>query len=284
MEPLTAEKQRFAEEHIEVVRRFLRSRRLDYDEYWDVVIFGYLDAVSYYVDRISEIEAPFGAIAFKFMKHDYYNYLNYKKAAMRGDTAASLDTGFSGEENEDDDFDGYDLVPAKVNTNPEWMFDYRNMMEQAFAAASPTEARIVRLVLQGYNQEEISAILQIAKNTVNSYSSKFYAKARCIRDGVEYISPQKKYTESHREEVLERNRQRRREHRVEQAAARRERYLSNIEEERRKAREYQRRRRAAMSEEELEAERSRCRERQARKNAEKKAKEAKEAKEEEANG
>ena len=43
--PLTDEEKRLAEENLYMVDRFLRERRLDPGEYYDVVVFGYLEAI-----------------------------------------------------------------------------------------------------------------------------------------------------------------------------------------------------------------------------------------------
>lgn len=43
--PLTPEEQEFAAIHIDLVDTFLRRERLDPNEYYDIVIFGYLEAV-----------------------------------------------------------------------------------------------------------------------------------------------------------------------------------------------------------------------------------------------
>ena len=48
---LTKEEQNFAEENHDIVYAFLRSENLCHDDYYDVVIFGYLQAVQKYLLR-----------------------------------------------------------------------------------------------------------------------------------------------------------------------------------------------------------------------------------------
>ena len=45
LRPMTQEERDFAEQHHDLVIDFLRYRRLPMDEFYDVVIFGYLSAV-----------------------------------------------------------------------------------------------------------------------------------------------------------------------------------------------------------------------------------------------
>ena len=48
LRPMTQEERDFAEQHHNLVIDFLRYRRLPMDEFYDVVIFGYLSAVQQY--------------------------------------------------------------------------------------------------------------------------------------------------------------------------------------------------------------------------------------------
>jgi len=49
LRPMTQEERDFAEQHHNLVIDFLRYRRLPMDEFYDVVIFGYLSAVQQYI-------------------------------------------------------------------------------------------------------------------------------------------------------------------------------------------------------------------------------------------
>ncbi len=53
--PLTVEERQFAEDNHQIVFKYLRSRKLDPDEYYDVVIFRYLLSVK---KMVPETGAP----------------------------------------------------------------------------------------------------------------------------------------------------------------------------------------------------------------------------------
>ena len=72
--PLTAEQSRFAEENHHLVGRYLHSRGLSYDEFYDVVIFGYLNAVRKYTTREDLRQYQFSTIAWWAMKTSVSNY------------------------------------------------------------------------------------------------------------------------------------------------------------------------------------------------------------------
>lgn len=62
--PLTPEEQEFAAIHIDLVDTFLRRERLDPNEYYDIVIFGYLEAVQkQHREPIEEERQNFNALA-----------------------------------------------------------------------------------------------------------------------------------------------------------------------------------------------------------------------------
>ena len=48
LRPFTKEEQQFAEENHDLVYAFLNEKKLSEDEYYDVVVFGYLQAVQFY--------------------------------------------------------------------------------------------------------------------------------------------------------------------------------------------------------------------------------------------
>ena len=67
LRPMTQEERDFAEQHHNLVIDFLRYRRLPMDEFYDVVIFGYLSAVQQYF-RNPPVGVAFEAMAIRAMK------------------------------------------------------------------------------------------------------------------------------------------------------------------------------------------------------------------------
>ena len=79
---LTVLQQQYAEEHIGTVYAFLRHKRLPVDEYYDIVIFGYLSAVQDFDENPELSRYSFTTIAWRRMNSclcDHYTYENRKK-------------------------------------------------------------------------------------------------------------------------------------------------------------------------------------------------------------
>lgn len=72
---LTEEERQFAEKHHEFVMMYLRIRGLSYDEWYDVVIFGYLRAVKTWFKRADLHKYSFKTIAFHSMRSSVSNVL-----------------------------------------------------------------------------------------------------------------------------------------------------------------------------------------------------------------
>ena len=63
--PLTKEQQTFATAHHSLVYKFLNENRLPEDEFYDVVIFGYLKAVRDYFSDLTAQQFTFSTIAIR---------------------------------------------------------------------------------------------------------------------------------------------------------------------------------------------------------------------------
>lgn len=89
MKKLNDKESTFAAENHELVLKFLKGRRLN-DDYFDIVVFGYIKAVIAYVNSQElQLKYPFSQIANRKMKDaliNYYIYLDRKKRA--GEKAA----------------------------------------------------------------------------------------------------------------------------------------------------------------------------------------------------
>ena len=64
---LTPEQQKFAEQNHQVVDCFLSRKRLDAEEFYDIVIFGYLLAVQEYLEKPRLSDYAFSTIAWRNM-------------------------------------------------------------------------------------------------------------------------------------------------------------------------------------------------------------------------
>jgi RNA polymerase sigma-70 factor (ECF subfamily) len=79
MDPLTVTEQQFADEHHEIVYKYLRFRRLRPEEYYDVVIFRYLRAVHRYLNEPDLRKYKFDTIACGGMRSALYNHFRSER-------------------------------------------------------------------------------------------------------------------------------------------------------------------------------------------------------------
>ena len=85
LRPMTQEERDFAEQHHNMVIDYLRYRRLPMDDFYDIVIFGYLSAVQQYF-RNPPANVEFKAMAFRAMKDSVLRESEYRRShAKRGE-------------------------------------------------------------------------------------------------------------------------------------------------------------------------------------------------------
>ena len=77
--PLTYQQRAFAAKHHRLVYKFLGEKCLPADEYYDVVIFGYLRAVRRYYTEPKLRKYRFSTIAWSCMRADLSNYMRKAK-------------------------------------------------------------------------------------------------------------------------------------------------------------------------------------------------------------
>jgi len=151
---LTVKQKRYAEKHHNLVLEFLDNKRLPQNEYYDVVIFGYFEAVQRYLkNKALREKFDFKVIAFRKMKDSLsseYRMLNRQK---RKGTLLSLDA--------DDDmkYTLYDEVAA-FNSVAEWL-KTEELLWELSEILPPNVMEVIRLRILGYSPWEISHELKI---------------------------------------------------------------------------------------------------------------------------
>lgn len=88
--PLTPEQREFAADHHNLIYSFLNDHRLPEDDYYDVVVFGYLKAVRDYFSRKGLQEYSFGTIAWNAMRQSLSNHFKAQKRQMRNAEVVSI--------------------------------------------------------------------------------------------------------------------------------------------------------------------------------------------------
>lgn len=90
LRPMTQEERDFAEQRHDLVIDFLRYKHLPMDDFYDIVIFGYLSAVQQYF-RNPPAGVEFKAMAFRAMKDAVLRDGEYHARAKRSGVTVGLD-------------------------------------------------------------------------------------------------------------------------------------------------------------------------------------------------
>lgn len=83
IEPLTASERLYAEKHHDLVYHFLSHYKLKEDEYYDIIIFGYLAAIQEYLRNPKLQCYQFSTIAWRQMYLAYLEHLIYQNRSKR---------------------------------------------------------------------------------------------------------------------------------------------------------------------------------------------------------
>lgn len=148
--PLTDEQRQFAEEHHSVVYSFLRAFRLPESEYYDVVVFGYLNAVRKYLETPDLSEYAFNTIAFWSMRTSVGNE-NRKQA--RRISAISLDA------EDDDGLNLYGAVAAPELDPEEAGGQFTAQYIDLLKALTRRQLDVLTMKAVGFTSNEIAGMI-----------------------------------------------------------------------------------------------------------------------------
>ena len=162
LRPMTQEEREFAEQNHNLVIDFLRYRRLPMDEFYDVVIFGYLSAVQQYF-RTPPVGVAFEAMAIRAMKDSVLRDGEYRARAKRSGVTVGLDDA------------GSTLTDPRQDT--ERQVESKALLEQVVSVATPKEARIINLLMDGFVLREAARLLKIPRAAAVSCMEDFCCRA-----------------------------------------------------------------------------------------------------------
>ena len=165
LRPMTPEEQDFAEQQHELVICFLRCKHLPIDDFYDVVIFGYLSAVQQY-SRNPPAGVEFKAMAFRAMKDAVLRDGEYHSRAKRCGITVSLDDA------------GSALTDPRQDT--ERRAEGKALLEQVVKVATPKEARIINLLMDGFALRDAARHLKMPKVVAVSCMEDFCCRARAV--------------------------------------------------------------------------------------------------------
>ena len=169
----TKEEQQFAEENHDLVYAFLNEKKLSEDEYYDVVVFGYLRAVQEYCETTKLRKYKFSTLAWKRMQHTLADYYKYIASPKRNAQVISLDEPLDGD-------DG--LCLEDVISYDDYMSEIKEelLMHELARQLPSREMRIVRMKVRGYKMHEIAKAERLTFQEINRLLDNIYPTVRKI--------------------------------------------------------------------------------------------------------
>lgn len=151
-----------ATENHNLVYDFLHRHGYSLENYYDIVIFGYLKAVQIYNrrdDLRNKYAFPF--ISQQYMRSEIGNNLRMESAKKRKPlgTVVSLDAEYSGMENL------YNCISVDNGKSPEFEVVSREQVAEILSGLSGTQRKIIEMKLDGYSNREIYLTLEIKPST-----------------------------------------------------------------------------------------------------------------------
>ena len=160
MRILTEEQKIFAEQNHMLVERFLWKNHLERAEFYDVVIFGYLEAVQEDLEKPELLKYPFSSIAWRKMRYSMINEYIYqnslKRNAPMGTYCEDYDYVFSREQ-----------VLEQVNCVASELED-RVQLQQLMSHMTVKEKEVVCMRAAGYTYREIAEHCNITMRGVSA--------------------------------------------------------------------------------------------------------------------
>jgi len=149
LRPFTKEEQQFAEKNHDLVYAFLNEKKLPEDEYYDVVVFGYLRAVQDYCKKAKRSNYSFSTIGWKHMQETLNDYYKYLFRAKRNAVVISLDEPLSCDDGLClEDVISYDDCMEEIRTEL--------LMHELAVHLPEREMRIINMKVRGAKLQEIA--------------------------------------------------------------------------------------------------------------------------------
>ena len=161
---LTPHQAFLAEKHIGLVYRFLQQNRLKEDEFYDIIIFGYLLAVQEYDENPRLAGYSFSTIAWRRMQNAVKDHFSSANRSVEKSAAACLHS------RRGNLFSLDELLPDRKKDLQEQTAD-RLLTLEIISCLTETEQRIVQMKSEGFRHREIAALFH---TTAHGISNRLY--------------------------------------------------------------------------------------------------------------
>ena len=166
-EKLSSAQREFATLHHGLIYKLLNTKGLPVDDYYDVVVFGYLRAVKKYTEQSELQRFSFSTIAYRDMKQELYNHYRSLNRFKRKAVVYSLET----------EVESGRLLHERIASPSPNVYDYAELREQwetAKQSITPAQMAVLEMRSQGYSTTEIA-------EACNTTSSGVYGRIYRIR-------------------------------------------------------------------------------------------------------
>lgn len=171
--PLTPEQSLFAAEHHGLVYAFLNDKHLPENEFYDVIIFGYIDAVRRYFTEPHLQQYSFGTIAWGGMHGALANYSRTMQRQKRTATVISIHISRS---------DNGLPLEETIGSPDELMqqLETRLLLHDLASHVSRQQMDMVRLRTSGYSDRDIARKHNISRDQVRKLLSEVRSALEAI--------------------------------------------------------------------------------------------------------
>lgn len=167
LQPLNDHEKKFAEENHGLVYSYLRRNGYSIEEYYDIVVFGYLKAVQLYHRKEDLKKYSFAQVSWLSMKSEISNHFTIEKALKRkpAEAIVSLDAEYADGENLYNTVGGKSFVINILDDD---------FVERALNHLSDSQRKMTRLKMDGYNNKEVCVLMDITQTV-------YYSEMRRIK-------------------------------------------------------------------------------------------------------
>lgn len=156
---LTEQESAFAAEHHSLIYRYLNERDLPENEYYDVVVFGYLNGVRKYFRRGDLKQYSFTTIAWSAMNASYANYERSRRCPKNSAQVLSLHEPYhSAYALEQMIADAKDYAEETISAIA---------VKETLQSFEQTELEVLKLLMEGYPKTEIRHTLGLTAEALN---------------------------------------------------------------------------------------------------------------------
>lgn len=165
MNGLNYEQQQLVEQNHNLIYSFAKSRKLDLEEYYDVLAIGLCKAALVY----DKNKATFSTLAYKCMSNEYNTIIKEQtlKRKIPNNLLSSLDAVISVSEEDGSEITLYDYIKKDIFPIPD-SSTITNIMIKNFYNNKLTkqEQKIVKLLAQDRTQVEIGKLMRVTKSRI----------------------------------------------------------------------------------------------------------------------